>query len=192
MSLYHHFDKKILYIDMDGVVADFEKSIRLHLPEWDRMSQEEKAGQTDAVCGNVPGFFENLDPIHGAIDAVKRLSEVYETYFLSAAMWNVPQSYSEKRLWVEKHFGDGFRKRLILTHRKDLAIGHFLVDDRTSHGAGKFIGKHLQFGSEEFPDWNSVEKYLNGFDLYIPKDWKPDTNIYESHPSKFLNDDNLI
>jgi 5'(3')-deoxyribonucleotidase len=178
MSLDLYSYKKILYIEMNVVVADFEKSIRLHLPEWDRMSQEEKAGQTDEVCGSIHGFFENLDPIHGAVDAVKRLSLVYETYFLSAAMWNVPQSNSEKRLWVEKHFGDGFLKHLILTHRKDLAFGHYLIDDRTSHGAGNFIGKHIQFGSEEFPDWKSIVNYLISFDLNIPKDWKPDFTIY--------------
>ena len=153
-------DKKILYTDMDGVVADFEKGIKQYLPDWDSLTDKEKGDKTDEICGNANNFFLDLHPIEGAIDAIHKLSSKYETYFLSAAMWNVPQSYTEKRLWIEKHFGNSFRKKLILTHRKDLNIGDYLIDDRTSHGAGKFSGKHIHFGSEEFPDWSSVEKYL--------------------------------
>ena len=153
-------NKKILYIDMDGVVADFEKGIKQYLPEWDSLTDDQKGGKTDEVCGNVNNFFLDLDPIEGAIDAVNKLSDKYETYFLSAAMWNVPQSFTDKRIWIEKHFGDSFRKRLILTHRKDLNIGEYLIDDRTSHYAGDFKGKHIHFGQEEFPDWSSVVKFL--------------------------------
>ena len=56
--------------------------------------------------------------------------------------------------------GNKARKRLILTHRKDLNIGDFLVDDRTKNGAGEFMGELIQFGTEKFPDWNTVKKYL--------------------------------
>ena len=70
------------------------------------------------------------------------------------------KAIQKKILWIEKYFGNSFRKKLILTHRKDLNIGDYLIDDRTSHGAGNFSGKHIHFGSEEFPDWEAVEKYL--------------------------------
>jgi len=150
----------ILYIDMDGVVADFSKAMEMHRPDWPVLSDEEKGAITDDVCGGVPDFFLNLEPIEGAIETVNKLAKRFDVYFLSAAMWNVPQSYTEKRLWIEKHFGDGFRKRLILTHRKDLNIGHYLIDDRTSHGAGRFNGEHIHFGSEKFPDWRAVENHL--------------------------------
>lgn len=153
-------EKKILYIDMDGVAADFEKAIKQYLPEWDSLTTEEQGNKTDEVCGNAPNFFLNLEPIEGAIDTINKLSIHFNTYFLSAAMWNVPQSYTEKRLWIEKHFGSSFRKRLILTHRKDLNKGDYLIDDRTSHGAGDFSGKHIQFRTAEFPDWDAVYKFL--------------------------------
>ena len=29
-----------------------------------------------------------------------------------------------------------------------------------AYGAGDFHGKHIHFGTEEFPDWDSVLKYL--------------------------------
>jgi 5'(3')-deoxyribonucleotidase len=170
--------KKILYIDMDGVVADFEKSIKIHIPEWNIISNEEKGALTDEVCGSIPNFFLNLEPIEGAIETINKLSAEYDTYFLSAAMWNVPQSYTEKRLWIEKYFGETFRKRLILSHRKDLNFGHYLIDDRTSHGAGKFMGEHIHFGTEKFPDWKTIDNYLGySFDIKLDIDNKPNFNI---------------
>jgi 5'(3')-deoxyribonucleotidase len=168
MVKYFDFNKKILYVDMDGVVADFEKAIKEQIPHWESLSEAEKGLLTDEVCGGISGFFLNLEPIEGAIESVKKLAQSFDTYFLSAAMWNVPQSYTEKRLWIGKHFGDDFRKRLILTHHKNLNYGHFLVDDRTSHGADKFLGKHIQFGSVDFPDWKSVEKHLISWDIKMP------------------------
>ena len=51
-------------------------------------------------------------------------------------------------------------KRLILTHRRDLNKRDFLIDDRTANGAGEFEGELLHFGTERFPDWDAVVKYL--------------------------------
>jgi 5'(3')-deoxyribonucleotidase len=176
MTQHFNSSKLILYIDMDGVVADFEKSIKIHMPEWETLNESEKGEQTDKICGNVEGFFRNLNPINNAVDTVKRLSLTYDVYFLSAAMWNVPQSYTDKRLWIEEHFGDTFKKRLILTHRKDLNYGHILIDDRTSHGASNFLGKHILFGSPEFPDWKSVEEFLISFKMNTKFDFEAKSN----------------
>jgi 5'-nucleotidase len=49
---------------------------------------------------------------------------------------------------------------LILTHRKDLNIGDYLVDDRLRNGAGEFQGKLIHFGTDEFPNWEVTLKYL--------------------------------
>ncbi|MBR6979312.1 MAG: hypothetical protein IKH88_05705 [Prevotella sp.] len=42
----------------------------------------------------------------------------------------------------------------------DLFIGDYLIDDRSGHGASEFPGVWIQFGSAQFPDWESVLKYL--------------------------------
>jgi hypothetical protein len=39
-----------------------------------------------------------------------------------------------------------------------------LIDDRGKNGASEFEGKWIQFGSDRFPDWQSV------LDNLLPKD----------------------
>jgi len=62
--------------------------------------------------------------------------------------------------WVKKHLGQPAYKRLILTHHKNLNFGHYLVDDRHKRGVENFRGEWIEFGSEQFPDWDSVVIYL--------------------------------
>ena len=75
-------------------------------------------------------------------------------------MWDVPLSFTGKRIWLEEHFGKVAEKRLILTHRKDLCMGDYLVDDTTRNGAGEFIGTHIHFNTPAYPDWEAVYQYL--------------------------------
>lgn len=108
-----------------------------------------------------PKSFLDLEPMEGAIEAFNRLSENYDVYIASTAPWSNPNAWMEKRLWVERHLGEKAFKRLILTHRKDLLIGDYLIDDRTANGAGEFKGELIQFGTKDFPNWKCVEHYLN-------------------------------
>lgn len=159
--------KKILYIDMDGVVADFDKGILQIYPDYKNTHHTSlewpiRHMKVLKVIKNDPLFFLKLESISGAIDAVNELfaSDKYDIYFLSTPMWNVPHSFLQKKIWIQKHFGMKARKRLILTYRKDLNKGDYLIDDTTRNGAGEFEGEHLHFGTEKYPDWKSVLKKL--------------------------------
>ena len=98
----------------------------------------------------------------GAVDAFKRFdnSEKYDCYILSTAPWENPSAWMHKRMWVDQYLGMGAYKRLILSHNKHLCMGDYLIDDRTKNGAGEFSGELIQFGTNKFPDWNTVLKYL--------------------------------
>lgn len=61
---------------------------------------------------------------------------------------------------MTKYFDDVFHKRLIISHRKDLCQGDYLIDDRGKNGTCEFAGEWIEFGSEQFPDWESVLRYL--------------------------------
>lgn len=107
------------------------------------------------------GFFSLLAPIGGAIKAVKTLAKHYDVFILSTAPWKNPSAWSDKRTWITKHFHGIFYKKIILTHRKDLVVGDYLIDDRSRNGASEFSGEWIHFGSERFPDWDSVISYLS-------------------------------
>ncbi len=146
--------KKLIFIDLDGVIADFISAMNSH--------PLRKISPYDEHPDTIPGIFRNLKPILGSIDAIKLLlqSDSYEVYFLSTAPWNNPSAWTDKRLWLEDQFGELVNRKLILTHRKDLIKGDILVDDRPNNGADKFGGEWIHFGSEQYPDWSSVLKYL--------------------------------
>lgn len=162
--------KKILFCDLDGVVADFEKEMNKKIPGWRQMTEKEVDEKVTEMCLNDPNIFHNLDPIPNAVETVKKLFNHFEVYFLSTPMWKSPESFTGKRLWVEEHFGDLAIKRLILSHRKDLNIGDYLIDDRTHNGAGEFTGKHIHYGTVDFPDWDSVYEFLKEENPFIVPD----------------------
>ena len=158
-------NKKILYVDMDGVLADFDKRVLEINPSIVTLSShapnyEERSKMVEKVMRDNSRMFLDLEPITGSIEAVKRLWEHYDVLFLSTPCWMVPESFMDKRHWIQKYFGEAAKDRLILSQRKELNMGDYLVDDRLANGAEYFMGKHLQFGHGEYPTWVEVEKFL--------------------------------
>ena len=144
--------KKIVYVDMDNVLVNFESGLSA-MPE---ATLREYQGNED----DIPGIFANMTPMPGAISAFEELAVLFDTYILSTAPWKNHSAWSDKVRWVQTHLGGVAYKRLILTHHKDLNRGDFLIDDRTRHGVERFQGKHIHFGAEPFADWTAVLEYL--------------------------------
>lgn len=146
--------KEIGYFDMDGVLCNYMKAVNDY---WDKNGREL---DHDDIHRIVPNFFDNLEPIPGSVDAFKKLSERYELYILSTPSWSAPSSYSGKRIWIEKHLGDYGFKKLILSHNKSLLMGKFLIDDTTSNGVEWFTGEHIHYGTEKFPNYETILNHL--------------------------------
>ena len=144
--------KKTIYVDMDNVLVDFPSGIN-------RLDAETRRAFKDDL-DEVPGIFSLMDPMPDAIESYIALSDVYELFVLSTAPWKNPSAWSDKLLWIQRYLGEQAHKRLILSHNKHLNRGDFLIDDRTANGAGSFQGELILFGSDQFPDWNSVTTYL--------------------------------
>lgn len=144
--------KKTLYIDMDNVLVDFRSGI-------DKLSAEvvQKYGED---LDDVPGIFALMDPMPGALEAYRELAQRFDTYILSTAPWKNSSAWADKVEWVKKYLGDLAYKRLILSHHKNLLLGDFLIDDRLKHGVDQFPGEHVHFGTEAFPNWESVLVFL--------------------------------
>ena len=137
---------------MDNVLVDFPSSVS-------KLSQE-VINEYESNLDEVPNIFSLMEPLEGAIDSFKILSQRYDTYILSTAPWENSSAWSDKVKWVKKYLGESAYKRLILTHHKNLNHGDYLIDDRTKNGAGEFKGELIQFGTDKFPDWKSVCSYL--------------------------------
>lgn len=144
-------NKPIILIDLDGVLANFDKR------------KNELISQGICREYNVhrhPNIFNEIDPIPGAIDAWNWIQKYFDAYICSSPAWSNPDSYKQKREWVETHLGESAKKRLILTHNKGIIKRDILIDDRIANGVADFEGTFIQFGTKKFPDWNCVYSYL--------------------------------
>ena len=143
--------KKIVYVDMDGVLSDFNSASKSHT------DYEKKDFRPDLI----PAIFRELEMIDGAKDGFEFLMENFDTYILSTPSWDNYDSWTHKRLWVSENLGVSARKRLIFSHNKSLLRGNYLIDDNPWNGAKDFRGEWLKFGSKKFPDWNSIYLFFN-------------------------------
>jgi 5'-nucleotidase len=144
---------KTLYLDMDGVLVDIVNSCEA---KYGKAVEKSISNLLDTDSE----LFLQADPMPGAIEAYNKLAAKFEVYILTTVPWNNLDAFKAKRLWVEKHLGQPAYKRVITCHHKNLLRGDYLIDDRTVNGAQEFTGKFIQFGTEEFPDWDSVLSYL--------------------------------
>jgi len=138
---------KVLYIDMDDVLCDFTGSY----------SSQKEIDPDEMYPQSREGFFLNLLPLSGAVEAVSLLKSSFDVYLLTAPSTRNPLCYTEKRLWVENYLGYDMVKRLIISPNKSLLKGDFLIDDHIDgRGQENFEGELLHFGGTRFPDWDSI------------------------------------
>jgi len=144
-----------IFVDMDGVIADFEKEAKKN-PDY---------GKSD-FRADVEIDFSKIEPIPGAIEAVKTLiNEGHDVFIASTAPWANPEAWKHKRLWIEKYLPE-LEKKVFLTHRKDLLIGDMLIDDSDYRGQPDFKGQWLHFGQNEM-DWTKVLNIVNNTNQLI-------------------------
>ena len=144
--------KKILYIDMDNVLVDFPSAFD-KVPKRYLITHKDKMDE-------IPGIFSLMTPLPGAIESFNELSSIFDTYILSTSPWENASAWTDKLNWVKNNLGASAYKRLILSHHKNLNVGDFLIDDRLANGVDKFIGEHIHFGTDKFPNWENVVNYL--------------------------------
>jgi len=151
-------NKKTLFIDMDGVIVNLKKEIDKTFEIHPNLYEKYKLNPDE-----IHGIFRDPPPIKNAIKSIMKLHESnkYDIFIATTASWGNPEAATDKRYWIEKHFGNVFHKKMFITHRKDLLLGDFLIDDRLINGAQNFKGTLLHFGkNNEYPNWKSIINFL--------------------------------
>ena len=142
--------KPVIYIDMDDTLCDYSGAFLLAIMKTDKILYPQSQLK----------FFENLEPIKGAVEAYNKLKEHYRVSILTAPSVRNPLSYMEKRLWVEKHLGLDECDTLNICKDKTALRGAYLIDDMPQVGKFNPEWEQIYFRSPEFPDWESVLAYL--------------------------------
>lgn len=146
-------NRPIVLVDMDGVLFDWssgfyralneiaqDRGIKHNLPpaselrafDFTKAVPEDDNHTLDLVWEAMrhPELYTSLEPIPGAVEALNTMGEEFDTYICSTPEKNNPTCASDKIAAMTEHFGDQWRKRIILTHDKTLVHGDVLIDDK--------------------------------------------------------------
>lgn len=151
-------------VDMDGVLADFDKEILNRLAERhpdipiapSRVNfyiAEDYPEHVELIrsMSDEEGFFDALPLVDGALDGWQRiLSSGYTPRICSSPIRTNPHSKEEKLGWLERHFvpvfGSWVVGRAIITKNKEDYDGLALLDDRPElKNAYKATWQHIIF-----------------------------------------------
>jgi len=136
-----------IYIDMDGVITDFKKG-------------QEYQGYKLSKRPDLVVNYRTLPVMEGAIEVLAELNADHEIFIASTPPWTRPEVWGHKREWLEEHF-PYLKRRLILTHRKDLLIGDVLIDDTRFRGQPDFQGNWFWFNKNwDNRNWSACLEYI--------------------------------
>jgi len=130
---------------MDGVISNFAKAAKEG--GWDHRP-------------DLKVDFGKLEVMPGAKEALGKLNEDFDLFIASTPPWSRPEMWAAKRRWIGEHF-PYLKRKMILTHRKDLLIGEALVDDSRWRGQPDFKGIWIWFGTnKKCLDWPATIEYI--------------------------------
>jgi len=178
--------KKIVLIDMDGVICDYTQRMldlaveRFNLPQYkagevldfytEKIFPEEVQTQVEELSLE-RDFFLSLKPLPESIEAVKEILDDprFDVWICSSPKKKGEWCHSEKFLWLRKYFGQKFAEKLVLTRDKTLVYGDYLIDDKVSI-----------LGVNKNPSWEQIvfnQPYNQAFQGKKRMDWKNWKNV---------------
>lgn len=140
-----------IYVDMDGVLCDYNTA---YTQKFDKV--------LNPYPQSKPGFFLGLEPMPLAKYSMEAMKEAgHDVFILTRPSIKNPHCWSEKAMWIERHLGQEWVKRTIITCRKDLLFDGkaYLIDDVLSSDAGQQVfdaaGKLIWFNERN--NWSKIQ-----------------------------------
>lgn len=139
--------KKVILVDMDGVLADFESGFLQKytekFPTREYISLENRSTfyvtdnygirlrrDVESVY-NTPLFFQNLPPIAGGREALEAMTALgYDVLICTTPLHKYDNCVVEKYNWVKVNLGEEWTRKIVMTHDKTLVYGDYLIDDK--------------------------------------------------------------
>lgn len=139
MLIKFNREENTIFLDVDGVVADFDAFIYENLGS----SFKNESDETDAEMWNfiksVPHFYSQLprmDGAHELVNFARSLAQKVEFLTAIPRKVEIPTAESDKRVWLACHFGSDIPVR-IGPYSRDKWLhcspGDILVDDRADN-----------------------------------------------------------
>ncbi len=175
---------KRICVDMDEVMAD---TLGEHLRRYNETFDEaltvgdlagkgiweiapaDRLTQVRAFL-DAEDFFEDLDLMPGAQDALKDLAARYEIFVATQAMV-VPNSLGPKYRWLQRHFSFIPPTHYVFCGNKSILLADYLIDD-LPRNLERFCGKGLLFTAPHnltqtgdftrVQDWKDVADFFAG------------------------------
>ncbi len=128
---------KRIALDMDGVLADVAAQfIRFHENETGELKTPDQiAGLSEIQAFPyarkhvfAPGFFRTAPLLPHSREVVKKLSEEYEIFIVTAAT-EFPQSLAEKQAWLGEFFPFIGWKQMVFCGNKSIINADIMIDD---------------------------------------------------------------
>ena len=151
-----------LYIDMDGVLADFDGSF----PQVFGLDHRSLADDEMWMHINShPSFFRDLPPMPGALEFFRSVEHLQPVILTACPKSNYPHVAAQKRAWVREHLSQtclvlpvlGGRHKPLFMHQP----GDILIDDW-----GKNCNAWRDAGGRAIKhegDWTATTAALNDF-----------------------------
>ena len=173
----------IILLDMDGVIADFNKGFDL---AWKKKHPDKQHVSADArkefyIKDNypkklapmieeiylAPGFTAELPLIEGSLEALAEMEALkLKPFICTSPLVDSETSMTEKYQWVLRYLGKSWLKRMIITKDKTLVKGDLLIDDKPEiEGISTPSWEHIIYDQ-------SYNLQVNGKRRITWKNWK--------------------
>lgn len=178
----------VILVDQDGVIASWgagygrsldrygEPAARIprHADQRTFNLHEGRTPEESAIIDAVmvePEFYANLDPIPGAMQALKAMLKAGHDVRIVTSPWvSNPTCASDKLNWIVRHYGFHWGARVIITADKTLVRGDYLIDDKPEvTGSQTPTWEHIYFtqpynehleGRRRITNWDEWESIL--------------------------------